>query len=126
MFRTFRLDILDVVYSVDTDRDGWVQINYEQFMQVSWTGSALALCLTHSSFAVDGSQCPLILVFYIVSIPGCESPLLLRLSDVSAMTVTTIISYAITPDSNYIPSRLCPRGAVYADVSEKLYHTTTI
>lgn len=25
---------LDLWHSVDTDRDGWIQINYEQFMKV--------------------------------------------------------------------------------------------
>lgn len=24
----------DLCYSVDTDRDGWIQVNYEQFMKV--------------------------------------------------------------------------------------------
>jgi hypothetical protein len=47
----------DTVYSADTDRDGWVQLNYEQFMKVC---KVMTWVILADQDCTDCSQCAVI------------------------------------------------------------------
>ena len=56
----FLLPAIDLLlmlgYSVDTDRDGWIQINYEQFMKVAFTRSSDEPSFLTQSNGLDRAQ----------------------------------------------------------------------
>jgi hypothetical protein len=50
----------DLKQSADTDRDGWVMINYEEFMKVSFWSPHLLWMIRLTRSMVDRSECSIV------------------------------------------------------------------